>query len=200
MAHIDDGQPFVRLKSGADINESVLAEELLHLKRRTDGHPGVKTTHSGELQRYGAICDGLTGLLDEYSFFPQIESMGYDPYSELEHILHKYSEKFSCGFLGTLPRVRHEQGETTLERHWICRFALEYARMHLLAKDTDARREFLRFYSHPDLQDAAGRGRQVVDLVRNNSDQSPGGTSRLLGTIIRSILKLPDETYRILSH
>jgi hypothetical protein len=200
MAHVDDGQPFIRLKSSVEINESVLAEELFHLKRRTDGHPGVKATYSGELQEYGIVCDGLTGLLDEFSFFPQLESLGYDPHSELELILQKYVERFSSGFLTSRPRVRHQRGETTLEHHWVCRFALEYARMHLLAKDSDARKEFLRFYNHPDLQAARDRGRQVAELIRNNSDPSPSGTSRLLQTILRSILGLPDETYEIMTH
>ncbi len=200
MAHIDDGQPFVRLKSGVETNESVLAEELFHLKRRTDGHPGVKATYSGELQEYGIVCDGLTGLLDEHSFFPCLESLGYDPYSENEHVLQKYIGKFSSGFLTRLPRVRRQSGETSLEHHWVCKFALEYARMYLLTKDSNARKEFLRFYDHPDLHVARDRGRQIAEPIRSNPDQSSSGTSCLLETILRCVLELPGGTYEIMAH
>ena len=198
MAHIDNGQPVVRIKEGRDYGEGVLAEELLHLQRRADGHPEAKGTYSGELQEYGIVCDGLTGLLDEYSFFSRLESWGYDPFSELEHILRKYAEKFAGGFIETLSRVGRSPGESTLEHHWRCNLAFEYARMDLLAKPSSVREEFLDFYNrHPDLQAPRDRGRQVAELIRANSDQSPSGTARLLETILRSILELPEGTYEI---
>jgi len=198
MAHVDDEQPVVRLTIGVDTDESVLAEELLHLKRRANGHPAAKATYSGELREYGIICDGLTGLLDEYSFFSQLESWGYNPFSEVEQILQKYTGKFANGFIGTLPRVRQLADESTLEHHWGCKLALEYARMDLLAEHSGTREEFLHFYNrHPDLQAPRDRGRQVAELIRGNSDQSPSGTLRLLETILRSILELPEGTYEI---
>ncbi len=64
-AQVEGGQPTVHLTRGLDTPEDVVAEELLHLKRWADGHPGVRAEGSPNMREYSLICVGLSGLIDE---------------------------------------------------------------------------------------------------------------------------------------
>jgi hypothetical protein len=181
---VQGGQPVVCLVEGHENDNHVRAEELLHLKRRADGHPEIQ----GLLfSPYRKICKLLTGLLDEYAFYPVLKGWGYPAGSEVERLLPEG--------LNAIQKYLPERERAPA--NWVlAKRALAYARVALLVEPSEARTGFLDAYGKRGLIISKACGEALVAALRANADAGPNGTKLQLVACI-GILQLPSDQYTI---
>lgn len=198
QAYIHNGRPLVEIVGGYHYIPALWAEELLHLQRRAEGHPGVTATESGAILGYKLICNALTGLVDEFAFKARLLEWGYGEefHAELERAFRGYAEQGS-NLLENRALISRPGGAAELEDVETVKFALEYARAKLLAAPTASRHPFLALYRHPLLAAAARLGERLAVAIQGNTDPTPSGTVRLLDVCVRQILQLPQGSYRV---
>lgn len=172
---IENGVPVVRYR---DFSEASAAEELMHLRLRLLGMPGVSY---GPINNFGGqAASMLLNVLDHHLIFPELSHWGFEPMSsECRGV----ATQLSCVASADFSRLQHESQLEAL-------FAMLYARAQLDCNDAAVLDRVNVIFCAPELANARDIGEQVVSAVRQLHTSPEQGAYRSTLATCLSVLGL----------
>ena len=166
--------------------EAVLAEELLHLKRRLAGYPTLIYTVG---MPYEGSLTILFNVVEHQAIYPVLEGWGYHPRESENLFLRRLIPFFASG--------RHSKEGMTQGR--ICLYAVNFARAMVLATDELLKERLGSCFAGPDLSRSRELGDALITILLEKRGESPAATKSLLEACLHDILKIPTDQVRIVS-
>ncbi len=142
-----DGVPTITLAVNED---SVLAEEILHLFYRLKGYPAMLLAAPEYGFKSGEFKTMAINLIQHQVIFPRLADMGYDR-----------RERWNKRLTANLLLIRQRQ-EKRLDDNW---YGFMYAYLYLQANDTALKEKWSDEFDKPDLRVAKQIGLKVIDIV-----------------------------------
>lgn len=166
--------------------EAVLAEELLHLKRRLAGYPTLIYTVG---MPYEGSLTILFNLVEHQAIYPVLEGWGYHPRESENLFLSRVIPFFESG--------RHRKEVATQSR--ICLYAVNFARAMVLATDEVLKERLRACFAGPDLSQARAMGDALIAILSEEREETPAAMKSLLEACLHEILKIPRHLLQVLS-
>ena len=179
-----NNQPIVRL-SPWDGDLAVITHELLHLKRRVEGHPWIRNLHEAREREH--ITTGLYNLIDEVAFDEEFVRLGFDPLHGLEQVVH-------C-LLNTLEAQQRQRYQVSEDSDRL--LAAAHAWVFLRARNAPSAPAFLRSLDGTQHARAKRWGEALARAVRAADFRTPGGTARLSDECAQGILGMGRNSYEL---
>lgn len=166
--------------------EAVLAEELLHLKRRLVGYPTL--IYSVGMPYEGSLTI-LFNVVEHQAIYPVLEGWGYQPRESENLFLGRLIPFFASG--------RHSQDATTHSR--ACLYAVNFARAILLATDEALKERLRACFAAPDLVQSRAMGDALIATLSAERGETPEAVVSLVARCLHDILKIPQHLVQIVS-
>jgi hypothetical protein len=166
--------------------EAVLAEELLHLKRRLTGYPTL-------IYRVGMPYEGsltiLFNVVEHLAIYPVLEGWGYQP---------RESENLFLSRLIPFFESRRYITEVTIQSR-TCLYAVNFARAMVLATDEVLKERLRACFTAPDLSQSREMGDALIAILSAKREETPAAMKPLLEACLHDILKVPRDHVQVVS-
>lgn len=176
-----NNQPKVWLASW-DGDLPVVGHELLHMKRRVQGHPWIRSLRTCQEREH--ITSDLYNLIDEVAFVPEFIQLGFDPLHGLAPIVRSH--------LAAVEKYGKQQPPAGDDLGRL--FALTQAWVILRAPKTPCAPRFLQVFDAPQHERAKIWGQALVEAIQKADLETPGGTAHLSRKCAEEILRLEQHS------